>query len=121
MGVRIPFPREAYIYLPITQEVAGPPCPPPSLSLSLLHTHTLTNTHTLSLSRSLSLTHTLSLAGLLSVAFGTHVEVWKDALSQKAKAPYMSHHTQVRAPALPPLARSLTVHMHLSLSRSLYL
>jgi WD40 repeat protein len=37
----------------------------------------------------------ISQRGLLSVAFGTHVEIWKDALSLKAKAPYMSHHTQV--------------------------
>jgi len=36
----------------------------------------------------------ISQKGLLSVAFGTHVEVWKDALSQKAKSPYISHHNQ---------------------------
>ena len=33
----------------------------------------------------------VSQKGLLSVAFGTHVEVWKDGLAVKAKAPYVSH------------------------------
>ena len=34
----------------------------------------------------------ISQKGLLSVAFGTHVEVWKDALQTKAQSPYLSHH-----------------------------
>lgn len=36
----------------------------------------------------------ISQRGLLGVGFGSHVEVWKDALALKAKAPYLSHHTQ---------------------------
>lgn len=39
----------------------------------------------------------ISQKGLLSVAFGTHVEIWKDALSQKAKSPYLSHRNQSMA------------------------
>ena len=35
----------------------------------------------------------VSQQGLLSVAFGTHVEVWKDALAAKAKSPYISYPT----------------------------
>jgi len=35
----------------------------------------------------------ISGTGLLGVGFTSHVEVWKDALATKQKAPYMTHHT----------------------------
>ncbi len=35
----------------------------------------------------------ISQRGLLAVGFGPHAEVWRDALSAKARAPYMSHRT----------------------------
>ncbi|CAN0514817.1 unnamed protein product, partial [Ectocarpus sp. 8 AP-2014] len=33
----------------------------------------------------------ISERGLLSLGFGCHVQVWKDAIATKAKAPYMEH------------------------------
>ncbi|CAM9797492.1 unnamed protein product [Ascophyllum nodosum] len=33
----------------------------------------------------------ISQTGLLSLGFGCHVQVWKDAIAVKAKAPYMEH------------------------------
>ena len=34
----------------------------------------------------------VSQRGLLACGFGSHVEIWKDALSSKQKEPYLSHH-----------------------------
>mmetsp|Transcript_20412 Transcript_20412/g.44653 ORF Transcript_20412/g.44653 Transcript_20412/m.44653 type:complete len:546 (-) Transcript_20412:382-2019(-) len=44
----------------------------------------------------------LSQKGLLAVAYGPHVQVWKDALRLKQKSPYMTHH-------LPPGAQARCV------------
>ena len=35
----------------------------------------------------------ISQKGLLAVGYGTHTEIWKDALATKAKQPYLSHHS----------------------------
>ncbi|EKX41975.1 hypothetical protein GUITHDRAFT_141699 [Guillardia theta CCMP2712] len=40
-----------------------------------------------------------------AMCFGTHVELWKDALSERATSPYMTHHTKAKQSlACPPPA-----------------
>lgn len=35
----------------------------------------------------------ISQKGLIAVGYGTHTEIWKDALATKASKPYMAHHS----------------------------